>query len=75
LLNGKTLKSNESRVAGKKLKDKRLPDLKSQGYTRKQSSGELGKKAFKLATSHQPPATSHQPPATSSPAPHDFAAK
>jgi hypothetical protein len=44
LLNGKTLRSNESRVAGKKLKEKRFLDLKSRGHTHNELS-------------HQPPVT------------------
>jgi hypothetical protein len=80
LLNGKTLRSNESRVAGKKLKEKRFLDLKSRGHTHNQKGlqachSPLATRHSPLATRHSPLATSHQLPATSSPASHDFAFK
>jgi hypothetical protein len=55
LLNGKTLKSNESRVAGKKLKDKRFPNIESRGYTLNELSGE--KRPSSSPTATMPSAT------------------
>jgi hypothetical protein len=57
LLNGKTLKSNESRVAGKKLKKNDF-SISNHGAIR------TTKRAFKLATRHSPLATRHSPLAT-----------